>query len=58
MTVAVRCDVRQCGLLCKQLMKIVDVVDVEVDADSQNELIANMNTGGDIDGDRVVRITR
>jgi hypothetical protein len=50
--------VRQCGLLCKQLMKIVDVVDVEVDADSQNELIANMNTGGYIDGDRVLRITR
>ena len=58
MTVAVRCDARQCELLCKQLMKIVDVVDVEVEVEAQNELIANMNTGGLIDGDRILRITR
>jgi acetolactate synthase small subunit len=54
MTVAVRCDARQCELLCKQLMKIVDVVDVEVEV----ELISSMNTGGYTDGDRVLRITR
>jgi hypothetical protein len=40
------------------LMKIVDVVDVEVEVDPQNELIANMNTGGYVDGDRILRITR
>ncbi|HEX4997421.1 MAG TPA: acetolactate synthase small subunit [Terriglobia bacterium] len=58
MTIATRCDARQCELLCKQLMKIVDVVDVEVEQDPQNEIIGNMNTGGYIDGDRVLRITR
>ena len=31
MTVTLRCDDRQCELLRKQLMKIVDVVDVQVE---------------------------
>jgi acetolactate synthase small subunit len=55
MTVATRCDVRQCELLRKQLMKIVDVVTVEEEP-PQDESMAN--TGGYLDGDRILRITR
>jgi acetolactate synthase small subunit len=57
MTVATRCDARQCELLRKQLMKIVDVVTVEEEP-PQDELIANMNSGGHLDGDHLLQRTR
>jgi acetolactate synthase small subunit len=51
MTVTVRCDQRQGELLRKQLLKIVDVVDVR--DETQDELI-----GGYTNGDRVLRTAR
>ena len=47
MTVTLRCDARQCDLLRKQLMKIVDVV--EVRHELQEEFIP-IGVGGPSDG--------
>jgi acetolactate synthase I/III small subunit len=52
-TVTLRCDDRQCELLRKQLMKIVDVVDVQVEEDS------GIDNGGDLNGsEHILRATR
>ena len=55
MTVSLRCDARQCELLRKQLMKIVDVVDVQHEL--QEEFLPE-NDGGYTNGDRILRATR
>jgi len=54
LTVTLRCDDRQCELLSKQLMKIVDVVDVQVE-----EIETGIDTGGyENGGEHVLRATR
>ena len=54
MTVTLRCDDRQCELLRKQLMKIVDVVDVQVE-----EFENGIDNGGyENGGERILRATR
>ena len=55
MTVTLRCDARQIDLLRKQLMKIVDVVDVHHEL--QEEFIP-IKDGGFENGDRILRATR
>ena len=50
--VTLRCDDRQCELLRKQLMKIVDVVDVQVEEDE----LATDN-GEYQNGDNILRAT-
>jgi acetolactate synthase-1/3 small subunit len=55
LTVTLRCDDRQCEQLRKQLMKIVDVVDIQVE---DGEFIPNIGNGGYEDGERVLRATR
>src|SRR5262245_59143907 len=55
MTVTLRCDARQCDLLRRQLLKIVDVVDVQHEL--QEEFIP-IKDGGQKDGDRILRATR
>ena len=53
LTVTLRCDDRQCELLRKQLMKIVDVVDVQVEEES------GIDNGGDLNGsEHILRATR
>ena len=53
-TVTLRCDDRQCELLRKQLMKIVDVVDVQVE-DGES----GIDNGGDLNGsEHILRATR
>jgi acetolactate synthase-1/3 small subunit len=56
MTVTLRCDARQCELLQKQLMKIVDVVDVQHEI--QESFISTNNEGVKNDGDRILRARR
>ena len=56
MTVTVRCDQKQGELLRKQLLKIVDVVDVR--DDTQDQIISATDNGGYDNGDRVLRATR
>jgi len=51
--VTLRCDDRQCELLRKQLMKIVDVVDVQVE-----EYESATDNGGYENGDNILRATR
>jgi acetolactate synthase-1/3 small subunit len=52
LTVTLRCDDRQCELLRKQLMKIVDVVDVQVEEDeSATDNVEYRN------GDNILRAT-
>ena len=54
LTVTLRCDDRQCELLRKQLMKIVDVVNVQV-KDGET----GIDNGGDQNGsDHFLRATR
>jgi len=53
LTVTLRCDDRQCELLRKQLMKIVDVVDVQVE-----EYESATDNGGYQNGDNILRATR
>jgi acetolactate synthase small subunit len=53
LTVTLRCDDRQCDLLRKQLMKIVDVVDVQVE-----EIDESATDGGYENGDDILRATR
>jgi acetolactate synthase-1/3 small subunit len=54
LTVTLRCDDRQCELLRKQLMKIVDVVDVQVE-DGET----GIDNGGDQNGsEHILRATR
>jgi acetolactate synthase-1/3 small subunit len=56
MTVTLRCDDRQCEQLRKQLLKIVDVVDVQVE---QGEFGPGAgNDGGFENGERILRATR
>ena len=53
LTVTLRCDDRQCELLRKQLMKIVDVVDVQVEEES------GIDNGGYLNGsEHILRATR
>ena len=53
-TVTLRCDDRQCELLRKQLMKIVDVVDVQVE-----ECESGIDNGGYLNGsEHILRATR
>jgi acetolactate synthase small subunit len=52
MTVSLRCDNRQCELLRKQLMKIVDVVDVQHEV--SETIIPAMTDGGYTDGSKGV----
>ena len=58
LTVTLRCDDRQCELLRKQLMKIVDVVDVQVESVTVEEFITRIGNGGFEDGERLLRTTR
>src|SRR5688572_2980079 len=58
LTVTLRCDDRQCEQLQKQLLKIVDVVDVQVEAGKENEFISEIGNGGLENGKRVLRTTR
>jgi acetolactate synthase-1/3 small subunit len=54
LTVTLRCDDRQCELLRKQLMKIVDVVDVQVE-----EGESAIDNGGFQNGsEHILRATR
>ena len=53
LTLTLRCDDRQCELLRKQLMKIVDVVDVQVEEDDSSS-----DNGGYQNGDNILRATR
>jgi len=54
LTVTLRIDDRQCDLLRKQLMKIVDVVDVQVE-DGES----GIDNGGDLNGsEHILRATR
>ena len=54
LTVTLRIDDRQCELLRKQLMKIVDVVDVQVE-DGES----GIDNGGDLNGsEHILRATR
>jgi acetolactate synthase small subunit len=53
LTVTLRCDDRQCELLSKQLMKIVDVVDVQVE-----KVESGIDNGGLENGERLLRATR
>jgi acetolactate synthase-1/3 small subunit len=58
LTVTLRCDDRQCEQLQKQLLKIVDVVDVQVEAGKEDEIITDIGNGGLENGKRVLRTTR
>ena len=58
LTVTLCCDDRQCELLQKQLLKIVDVVNVQVEAVKDNEFISEIGNGGLENGKRVLRTTR
>jgi len=55
MTVTLRCNAREIDLLRKQLMKIVDVVDVQHEV---QENFLEINDGGYTNGDRILRATR
>ena len=55
MTVTVRCDPKQCELLAKQLLKIVDVVEVR---DETQDQFMSASNGGYVNGDRILRATR
>ena len=56
MRVTVRCDQRQGELLRKQLLKIVDVVDVR--DETQDQFISAISNGGYTNGDSVLRARR
>src|SRR5262245_52780771 len=56
MTVALRCDARQCELLRKQLLKIVDVVDVQ--EEEPRDETPSLGDGGYSHGNRVLRAAR
>jgi acetolactate synthase-1/3 small subunit len=55
LTVTLRCDDRQCEQLRKQLLKIVDVVDVQVEEDESGPASGQ---GGIENGERILRATR
>lgn len=60
LTLTLRCDDRQCEQLRKQLLKIVDVVDVQVEEEETTPSIGNasIGNGGYEDGESLLRTTR